>query len=49
MADYKDILPLQNVNLCDEITVQFEKLGISTTAEIVETEYDVLKEGERDE
>lgn len=43
-ADYKDILPLQNVNLCDEITVQFEKLGISTTAEIVETEYDVLKE-----
>lgn len=42
--EYKDILPLQNVNLCDTITVQFEKLGISTTAKIVETVYDVLKE-----
>lgn len=42
--EYKDILPLENVNLCDTIKVQFEKLGINTTAEIVETEYDVLAE-----
>ena len=42
--EYKDILPLENVNLCDTIKVQFEKLGIDTTAEIVKTEYDVLKE-----
>lgn len=42
--EYRDILPLQNVNLCDTITVQFEKLGISTTAKITETVYDVLKE-----
>lgn len=42
--EYKDILPLENVNLCDVIKVQFEKLGIDTTAEIVKTTYDVLKE-----
>lgn len=42
--EYRDILPLQNVNLCDTVTVQFEKLGISTTAKITETVYDVLKE-----
>ena len=42
--EYKGLLPLQNVNLCDVITVQFEELGIDTTAEIIETEYDVLSE-----
>lgn len=42
--EYKDIAPLQNVNLCDTIPVQFETLGIDTTAKIVKTEYDVLAE-----
>lgn len=42
--EYKDIAPLQNVSLCDRISVQFEKLGISTTAKIVKTVYDVLSE-----
>lgn len=42
--EYKDLIPLQNVSLCDTVNVQFEKLGINTTAKIVETEYDVLKE-----
>lgn len=42
--EFKEIAPLQSVNLCDEINVQFEKLGINTTAEIVKTEYDVLRE-----
>lgn len=42
--EYKDFIALQDVGLCDNITVQFEKLGISTTAEIVKTEYDVLSE-----
>ena len=42
--EYKDLIPLQNVNLCDTITVQFEKLGIDTTAKIVKTVYNVLKE-----
>lgn len=42
--EYKEILPLENVNLCDTIKVQFVDLGIDTTAEIVETVYDVLAE-----
>lgn len=42
--EYKDLLPLQNVNLCDTINVQFEKLGIDTTAKIVKTEYDAVAE-----
>ena len=42
--EYKDLIALQNVNLCDTIPVQFEPLGISTTAKIVKTEYDVLSE-----
>lgn len=42
--EYKDIAPLQSVNLCDIINVQFEKYGISTTAKIVKTVYDVLGE-----
>lgn len=42
--EFKDLIPLQSVNLCDNITVQFEKYGISTTAKIVKTVYDVLAE-----
>lgn len=42
--EYKDLLELQEVNLCDTIPVQFEPLGIDTTAKIVKTEYDVLTE-----
>ena len=42
--EYKDILSLQSVSLCDVIGVQFEKLGISTTAKVVKTVYDVLAE-----
>ena len=42
--EFKDIAALQNVNLCDNVGVYFEKLGISTTAEIVKVVYDVLLE-----
>ena len=42
--EYKELAPLQSVKLCDRIIVEFEKLGISTTAKIVKTEYDVLAE-----
>lgn len=42
--EYKDIAPLQSVNLCDLIKVEFEKYGITTTAKIVKTVYDVLGE-----
>lgn len=42
--EYRDILPLQECSLCDTIKVQFERLGIDTTAKIVKTDYDVLRE-----
>lgn len=42
--EYKNVLPLQQVDLCDTITVQFESLGIDTTAKIVATDYDVIRE-----
>ena len=42
--EYKDILPLQECSLCDTIKVQFERIGIDTTAKVVKTEYDVLAE-----
>ena len=42
--EYKDVAALQSVNLCDYVSVQFEKLGISTTAKVVKTVYNVLTE-----
>lgn len=43
--EYKDeMAALQTVHLCDDITVQFETLGISTKAQIVKYEWDVLGE-----
>lgn len=42
--EYKDIAPMQQVHLCDNVSVFFEKLNISTTAEIVKYVYDVLLE-----
>ncbi len=42
--EYKDIATLQSVSLCDKVSVQFEKLGISSTAKVVKTVYNVLAE-----
>ena len=42
--EYKLIAPLERVNLCDIVTVIFEKLGISATAKVVRTRFDVLKD-----
>lgn len=42
--EYKDIAPLQRVNLCDWIIIQFERLGISAKAKVIKTVYDVLTE-----
>lgn len=41
---YEDIAPLENVGLCDIITVHFEKLGINVKSKIVSYKYDVLAE-----
>lgn len=42
--EYKDIMPLQHVKLCDVINVRFAKYDINVTAKIVKTVYDVLAE-----
>ena len=42
--EYKLIAPLERVNLCDTVTVIFEKLGISATAKVVRTRFNVLKD-----
>lgn len=42
--EYKDISPLERVNLCDTVTIIFEKLGIEAKAKVISTEYDVLRE-----
>lgn len=41
---YKDVLQLERVSLCDTIQVYFEKLGVNATAKVIRTEYDVLNE-----
>lgn len=43
-VEYKDYAVLQDVNLCDTVTVLFEELGVSTTAKVITTEFDVLNE-----
>ena len=43
-AGYESIAPLETINLCDTVNVVFEKLGINSTAKVVKTVYDVLKE-----
>ena len=40
--EYKNIASLETVNLCDTITIIFDELGVSATAKIVKTEYNVL-------
>lgn len=42
--EYKDVAALQSVNLCDYVSVQFEKLGINVAAKVVKTVYNVLTE-----
>lgn len=40
--DYKDIAPIEQVDLCDTVTVRFPLVGIEVQAEIVSIETDVL-------
>ena len=40
--EYKTIAPLERVNLCDTVTVIFEKLGVKATAKVIKTVYNVL-------
>lgn len=40
--EYKNKALLERVNLCDSVNVVFEKLGISATAKVIKTVYNVL-------
>ena len=42
--EYRYLEHLQDLNLCDTVEVIYEKLGVSTTAKINKTVYDVLNE-----
>ncbi|MCR4884483.1 MAG: phage tail protein [Clostridiales bacterium] len=42
--EYKNVAPLQRLQLCDNVTVHHKGLGIDTTAKIVSVTYDVLLE-----
>ena len=42
--DYKNLQVMENIALCDTVTVRIEKLGINATAKVVKTKYDSLKE-----
>lgn len=41
-AEYAEIAPLEQVNLCDTVNVEFPALGVSATAKCVKTVYNVL-------
>lgn len=43
-AGYADIAPLEQVSLCDLVTVHMDKLGIDVKAKVIKTTYDTLKE-----
>lgn len=40
--EYKNIVSLERVSLCDTVHVVFEKLGVDATAKVIKTEYNVL-------
>lgn len=40
--EYKDFARLETVKLCDTVTVEFEKLGVRTTAKCIKIVYNVL-------
>ena len=42
--EYKNIAPLERVRLCDTVGVYFSKLGVSATAKVIKTVYDVIAE-----
>lgn len=43
-SGYEYLKNMESVELCDTVSVSFEKLGISATAKVITTEYDVLLE-----
>ena len=44
LPEYAQYALLERVNLCDRVSVEFSKLGVSATAKVIKTKYDVLNE-----
>lgn len=42
--EYKNIAPLERVNLCDTVSVRFPPLGVDAKAKVIKTVYDSLNE-----
>lgn len=42
--EYKNVAALERIGLCDTVTVEYEKLGVSAKAKVNKTVYDVLKD-----
>ncbi len=42
--DYASVEALEKLELCDIVTVEYEKLGVKARAKVIKTVYDVLKE-----
>ena len=42
--EYKNIVSIERVSLCDTVHVVFEKLGVNAVAKVIKTEFDVLNE-----
>lgn len=42
--EYKNYAPLQRVGLCDTVTVEYARLGVSATTKVIKTVYNVLLE-----
>ena len=42
-ADYADVAALETVELCDDVRVHYEKLGVDTTAKVIRTKWNVLR------
>lgn len=42
--DYASVEALEKLELCDIVTVEYEKLGVNARAKVIKTVYDVLKE-----
>lgn len=40
--EYKDVVSLERVSLCDTVHVIFDTLGVNATAKVIKTEYNVL-------
>jgi phage minor structural protein len=42
--EYKNIAPLERVNMCDTVSVRFSQLGVIAKAKVIKTTYNALKE-----